>query len=126
MYDEETFRRQYRVSRRIFTRIFHAVTGADADDYFQQRRDTCGRMGISPVLKITAAFPILAHWIAFDAVDESLSMYQATEEVSLLQFWGAVVKLSGKEYLRTPHEQDMKRILKFSGKRRIDGLLGSI
>lgn len=69
-YDDATFKRRYRVSRKIFARVFSVVL--ENGDYFVQKRYACGRLEICSDLKGSAAFWILAYGISFDAVDKSL------------------------------------------------------
>ena len=60
-YNAEMFRRRYRMSRSLFLRIVEAVK--EHDVYFQQRRDSLGRLGLSSLQKITAAFRMLAYGV---------------------------------------------------------------
>ncbi|XP_020272614.1 uncharacterized protein LOC109847785 [Asparagus officinalis] len=67
-FGEDMFRRRYRMSRSLFLRIVDAVK--DHDYYFQQRSDGLGRMGLSPLQKVTAVFRMLAYGLPADATDE--------------------------------------------------------
>ena len=47
IYDHNTFRRRYRVSRTLFDRLYDAMVSTDA--YFVQKTDCTGAKGLSPV-----------------------------------------------------------------------------
>lgn len=71
-YNEATFRRRYCMSRPLFLRIVHEVK--NHDNYFTQRRDSMGRLGLSCFQKITAVFRMLAYDLPADAVDEHIKI----------------------------------------------------
>ena len=62
------FRRRYQMSQSLFLCIVEAVKGYD--NYFQQRSDGLGRLGLSTLQKVTAMFRILAYGLPVDAIDE--------------------------------------------------------
>jgi len=49
----------------------HAVEAHD--DYFVQKRNAAGKLGLSCLQKVTAAFRMLAYGIPADAMDEKNS-----------------------------------------------------
>ena len=59
------------MSRDLFLRIMHAVEAHD--DYFVQKRNAAGKLGLSCLQKVTAAFRMLAYGIPADAMDEKNS-----------------------------------------------------
>ena len=67
-YDEGMFRQRFRMSRSLFLRIVNAVK--DHDNYFKQRMDALGRLGLSAIQKATAAIRMLAYALPADATDE--------------------------------------------------------
>ena len=76
IYDHSTFRRRFRVSRSIFNRLLNAVLRAD--DYFVQKRDLTGLLGLSPFQKLTAAMRIMAYGVAADSVDDKIGISGTT------------------------------------------------
>lgn len=58
-YDQDIFRRRFRMRKSLFLRIAAAVTANDI--YFQQRRDATGRKGLSSLQKCTGAMRVLAY-----------------------------------------------------------------
>lgn len=124
LYNSEIFRRRYRISKHIYGKVFNAVISDDK--YFKQKRDGCGRMGICPHVKITAALRILAYGVPPDAVDENLALSESTARECVKRFCKSVIRQFSGIYLREPTEDDVKEILKDSASRGVPGLLGSI
>ena len=57
--------------RHLYLRIMHVVEAHD--DYFVQKRNAAGKLGLSCLQKVTAAFRMLAYGIPTDAMDEKNS-----------------------------------------------------
>ena len=108
-YTEETFTRRYRMERDIFDRIYAAVS---TEDYFVQKPDAAGRLGFSPLQKITAALRVLAYGCSADSLDEYVRMAESTVLKCLVNFCDAVSAHFKDEYLRQPREDDLERLLK--------------
>ena len=60
--------------RHLYLRIMHAVEAHD--DYFVQKRNAAGKLGLSCLQKVTAAFRMLAYGIPANAMDEKKSVLQ--------------------------------------------------
>ncbi|XP_019173404.1 PREDICTED: uncharacterized protein LOC109168980 [Ipomoea nil] len=123
-YSEAMFRRRFRMSRNLFLRIANAVKGHD--NYFVQRKDRIGRLGLSTLQKVTAAFRILAYGIPADATDEYIQIGESTAIESLKRFCRAIVEVFGERYLRVPDANDVVRLLQIGEKRGFPGMLGSL
>ncbi|PWA99116.1 harbinger transposase-derived protein [Artemisia annua] len=52
VYDEQVFRRRFRMSRRLFLRIVHDIKSRSR--YFQQMQDAGGKLGFSALQKCTS------------------------------------------------------------------------
>lgn len=124
VYDAEMFRRRYRVSRDIYSRVHDAIVGHDS--YFVQKSNCCGKHGIASHVKITAALRILAYGLPPDAIDDYLCMSSTTARETLRRFCCAVIDTLGPEYLRSATTAEIKKMLRESKKRGTPGLLGSI
>ena len=124
LYDDDMFRRRYRVSRRIYRRVHDAVVEHDA--YFVQKRNCFGQQGINSHVKITASFRILAYGLPPDAMDDYLSISETTALEAVKRFCSAVVETLGPKNLRNPTLAEVERLLKDAEKRGMPGLLGSI
>ena len=67
MYNDVMFRRRYCMSRPLF---FHIVEPLKVmTNYFTQKRDAAGMVGLSFLQKVTAAFRMLAYGIPTHLVD---------------------------------------------------------
>ncbi|KAL5848403.1 hypothetical protein ACOSQ4_006416 [Xanthoceras sorbifolium] len=93
-YNELMFRRRFRMSRSLFLRIANEVERHD--NYFVQRRDGLGRLGLSSLQKITSVFRMLAY------------------------------EVFGERYLRSPNVYDVARLLQIGEERGFPGMLGSL
>ncbi|XP_062180252.1 uncharacterized protein LOC133884729 [Phragmites australis] len=109
MYGDILFRQRFRMSRRLFLRIAAAVE--EHDTWFSQRRDATGKLGLSPLQKMTAAIRQLAYGVSSDAVDEYVRIGASTAMMALRKYVQAIVEVFGEEYLRAPNETDTARLL---------------
>ncbi|KAF8389085.1 hypothetical protein HHK36_025770 [Tetracentron sinense] len=62
--------------RSLFLRIVNAVK--DHDNYFMQKKDGLGRLGLSTLQKVTAVFRILAYGASADSTDEYVRIGEST------------------------------------------------
>ena len=69
---------------------------------------------------------MLAYGGPADAVDEYLKMGASTAREALIRFCEGVIECYGDQYLRSPNEDDLDRLLKTNAKRGFPGILGSI
>ena len=124
VYSTSDFRRRYRMSKNLFMRIHDRVLARN--QYFVQKRDALGVLGLSSLQKMTAAMRILAYGCSADALDENLRLGESTALLVLKHFCKTVIAEFGSEYLRAPTEADMNRILTTNAARGFPGMLGSI
>ncbi|KAL7252897.1 hypothetical protein ACSBR1_007452 [Camellia fascicularis] len=110
--------------RELFLRILNDVKGYDK--YFVQKNDCVGRWGCSPIQKITAAICILAYGFSLDHCDEYIKIGEATANDSLKLFCNAIIALYKEQYLRSPNENDIARLLEEGKARGFLGMLGSL
>ncbi|KAL5812994.1 hypothetical protein ACOSQ3_027944 [Xanthoceras sorbifolium] len=116
-YSDSMFRTRFRMGRSLFLRIVNAVESHD--NYFMQRSDAFGRLGLSGLQKITAVFRMLAYGTPADATDEYIKIGKSTTTESLKRFCRAVVEVFGEHYLRSPNANDVARLLQIGEKRDI-------
>ncbi|XP_021766662.1 putative nuclease HARBI1 [Chenopodium quinoa] len=124
VYNDNQFRRRFRMQRSLFCRIMSKVV--EGDQFFQQRRNADGKLGLSPLQKCTAAIRMLAYGVAADAVDEYLRLGQTTSRQALQHFCQGVISQFESEYLRKPTDEDLRRILHQNDLRGFPGMIGSI
>jgi len=72
------------MSKRLFLRVLDAV--CQADPYFVQKPDATGKMGLSPLQKVTAALRMLAYGVSGDLVDEYVRIAESTAVECLRRF----------------------------------------
>ncbi|KAG1439637.1 hypothetical protein G6F56_012229 [Rhizopus delemar] len=112
------------MSRRLFLRVLEGIQRYD--DYFEQKTDAAHRPGFSPIQKVSVAIRQLAYGLPADTLDESFRMAESTALECLRRFCAAVIAVFGEEYLRTPNEADVKRLLEEGEARGFPGMLGSL
>ncbi|XP_028110415.1 uncharacterized protein LOC114308915 [Camellia sinensis] len=105
-YPPNVFRRRFRMNRSLFFRI-HSTLKAH-EPYFVQKRNGARVLGLSSYQKMTAALRMLAYGVAADFMDE---------------YW---LQFFTDEYLRSPNENDIVRLLTIGQSRGFPGMLGSI
>ncbi|XP_020243162.1 uncharacterized protein LOC109821381 [Asparagus officinalis] len=123
-YGANLFRRRFRMHRSLFLRIVEAVR--DHDNFFVQKMDGVGKLGLSTLQKVTSAFRMLAYGTSADSTDEYVRIGESTAIVCLKRFCRAIVEVYGDEYLRTPNVDDVARLLQKGEERGFPGMLGSL
>ena len=73
-----------------------------------------------------AALRILAYGVTVDFMDEYVRIGENTTMMSLKKFVAAVFDIFLEEYLRSPNNEDIARLLTNGQSRRFPGMLGSI
>ncbi|XP_020242512.1 uncharacterized protein LOC109820728 [Asparagus officinalis] len=99
-YGANLFRRRFRMQMSLFLRIVDAVR--EHDSYFAQKVDGVGRIGLSTLQKVIAAFRMLAYGASADSTDEYVRIGESTAIECLKRFCRAIVEVCGDEYLRSP------------------------
>ncbi|XP_042058643.1 uncharacterized protein LOC121803008 isoform X2 [Salvia splendens] len=96
------------------------------DDYFVQRPDGTGRLGLSSLQKVTAVIRILAYGVPDDACDEYVKISESSAIKSLKRFCRAIIEVFSTQYLRSPTTNDIARPLYIGEQRGFPGILGSL
>ena len=112
------------MKRHLFMCIMNAIE--EHDEYFVQKRNVAGTLGLSCLQKVVTAFRLLAYGVAADALDEYIRIGESTALEALRKFAVAVVEIFGQEYMRLPNEDDTTRLLAIGANRGFPGMLGSI
>ncbi|XP_057811794.1 uncharacterized protein LOC131026034 [Salvia miltiorrhiza] len=123
-YPPEVFLRRFRMQQMLFLRIVEAASAND--EFFQQRCDATGRLGLSALQKCTAIMRVLAYGTSSDVVDEYLRMSSSVTTETLVHFVEGVIFYFGDTYLRRRNEQDLARLLYVGEKYGFSGMIGSI
>ncbi|XP_058818910.1 uncharacterized protein LOC131693340 [Topomyia yanbarensis] len=123
IYTDEQFRRRYRMHRRLFLKI---KTKIETNEYFIQKPDATGKLGLTCIQKCTAAIRQLAYGSPSDAMDEYVRIGESTARKCLMEFCRTVDTIFSDEFLRSPTRSDLKRLLKVGNERGFPGMLGSL
>jgi hypothetical protein len=123
-YGPDIFRRRFRMRRELFWKIHDKICGED--EYFIQKRDATGLLGLSSIQKITAALRMLALGVGGDATDEYCRLSKSTALNSLLRFVKAVRVVFEAEYLSQPTREEVEMQLQVNAARGFPGMFGSI
>ena len=75
--------------RPVFLRIMNAVE--EHDDYFVQKRNAAGQLGLSCLQKVVAAFRMLTYGVPADALDEYIHIGESTTLEALRKHCGTFV-----------------------------------
>jgi hypothetical protein len=124
LYPPKMFRMRFRKRLPLFRRILFAVEVHEL--YFVQKRDNAGILGLSLLQKITATLWMLTYGITGDLVDEYLKIGETTAMISLKLFVKSVVSIFSDEYLRSPTNHDIARLLAVDQSHGFLGMLESI
>ncbi|CAL2240989.1 unnamed protein product [Prunus armeniaca] len=96
------------------------------DEYFVQKKNCAGNLGLLPEQKFTVVIRMLAYGSSADQVNEIARMRESTILESLVQFCDAVKTLYTRDYLRRPTPRDLQRLLQKAESRGFPGMIGSI
>ncbi|CAL9030278.1 unnamed protein product [Prunus brigantina] len=121
LYSDVHFRARYRMQPHLFNKVMHDI--CNYDDYFFQKKNCAGNLGLLPEQKFTVVIRILAYGSSADQVDEIAWMGKSTILESLVRFCDAVENLYTRDYLRRPTPRDLQRLLQKAESR---GFLGMI
>ncbi|CAN6345685.1 unnamed protein product [Urochloa humidicola] len=123
-YGPTFFRRRFRMHQHLYLRILRAVE--DHNDYFVQKRNAAGKLGLSCLQRVTSAFRMLTYGVPADSTDDKFRIAESTVIESLKRFVKAVVEVFEDEYLRSPNDNNTARLLALGEERGFPGMLGSI
>ncbi|KAI5313414.1 hypothetical protein L3X38_042588 [Prunus dulcis] len=124
LYSDVHFRVRYRMQPHLFNKVMHDI--CNYDEYFVQKKNCAGNLGLLPEKKFTAVIRMLAYRSSADQVDEVTRMGKSTILESLVRFCDAVETLYTRDYLRRPMPRDLQRLLQKAESRGFPGMIGSI
>ncbi|CAL8075610.1 unnamed protein product [Prunus armeniaca] len=124
LYYDVHFRGRYRMPQHLFNKIMHDI--CNYDEYFVQKRNCVGVLGLLLEQKFIAVIRMLAYDAFADQVDEIARMGKSTALESLVRFFDAVETLYTMDYLRRLTHRDLQRLLQKAKQRRFPGMIGSI
>jgi hypothetical protein len=98
----------------------------EQDDYFDQKRNVAGVLGLSCLQKVVAAFKMIAYGVPAYAMDDYVHVDESTALKCLRRFVVVVVEVFEPQYLRLPNEEDIAKLLAIGSSKGFPGMLGSI
>ncbi|XP_075666073.1 uncharacterized protein LOC142635907 [Castanea sativa] len=120
VYPPNVFRRRFRMRCSLFLRILSKVEAHEP--YFIQKRNNAKKLGLSPLQKMTAALKMLAYRITTNFMDDYVRIAESTAMMILKKFVAAVIAIFSKEYLRSPNNEDLTRLLAHGQNRGFPGM----
>ena len=124
VYPPNVFQRRFRMCRSLFLCIHSRVEATEP--YFVQKRNTANTLGLSSLQKMTAAIKMLAYGVSADFMNEYLRIGETNAIKSFKKFVKTVVSIFSEEYLRSPNNNDIARLLAVGQHRGFSRMLGSI
>jgi hypothetical protein len=124
VYGPVFFRRLYRMRRELLLVIMDRVIARD--DYFVQKPDACGFMGLSPHQKITAALRMQCYGICADTTDEYCRTSESTAMESLKGFCIAIRAEFEEQHMRQPSHADFEKQFAINHERGFPGMFASL
>ena len=110
LYDKYYFKKFFKMSIGLFDMIVANVV-AD-DDYFRQKPDACGQLGLTSLQKLCCALrQVTSGGVAANELDDKYRMHETTGLKSMKRFCHSIVRVYGDTALRHPNASDMDRLL---------------
>ncbi|KAK3187675.1 hypothetical protein Dsin_027236 [Dipteronia sinensis] len=109
-----------------------AIAVIEEEEEMANEGQTSGRRGSIPghdVIqrdRVAGAFRMLAYGVPADSIDEYVRIGESTVIESLKKFVKAIIAVLEDEYLRSPNNDDITRLLEFNSCRGFLEMLGSI
>ena len=105
--------------------LIHSTVKAH-EPYFIQKRDAVRRLGLSSLQKMTIAIRTLAYGVTGDLMDEYVRIGESIAIESFKKIVKTVISIFSDEYLRSPNNNDIARLLTIGQNCGFLGMLGSI
>lgn len=107
-FNDRVFRQRFRCRKALFLAAVETITSHD--DYFRQRPDATGRLGMTPLHKIIVAWRKLCYGYGNDSMDESFEVAASTNREILDHFCDACIEIWENQFIRRPNAADIERI----------------
>ncbi|CAL8082079.1 unnamed protein product [Prunus armeniaca] len=121
LYSDVHFRARYRIPH-LFNKVMHDI--CNYDEYFVQKKNCAGNLGLLPEQKFTTVIRMLAYGSSANQVDEIAWMGKSTILESLVRFCYAVENLYTRDYLCRLTPRDLQRLLQKAESRGFLGMIG--
>ena len=121
---ESKFERRFRMSKALCLRIIEDLQ--IHSQFWVQRPDACGVMGLTVYQKVVCALKQLTLGIPADATDDYVGIGETTAILCLKLFMKHINEIYGADYLRPPNHEELTRIMKEYELRGLPGCKGSL
>ncbi|KAL5701750.1 hypothetical protein ACHQM5_027059 [Ranunculus cassubicifolius] len=112
------------MSRHLFMQIRRSLKNRSA--FWKTKVDSAHQRGLSSYQKMGASIQMLAYGAPADSTDQYFRMAESTALLCMKKLCAEIVKIHSAQYLRTPNEDDMARLLNVAELRGFPGMIGSI
>ncbi|KAF0736975.1 hypothetical protein Ae201684P_000701 [Aphanomyces euteiches] len=124
VYNAHYFKKHFKLPIELFDEIHELVKSND--EYFQQKPDAAGLMGISSLTKIACAVRQLTSGVSPNELDDKYRMAPSTGLETLKRFCSSIIAIYGDSVLRFPNEADLNNLLAGGLSSGFPGCIGSI
>ena len=124
VYSTAYFKKFFKLPISLFDEI--VVKLVDHDDYFRQKKDAAGKIGLSSLQKICSAIRLLTSGVSSTEHDDKYRMAASTGLEALKRFCKGVNTLFSADALRHPTFGDVNRLLDEGRQAGFPGCIGSI
>lgn len=107
-FNDRAFRQRFRCRKALFLAAVDKISAHD--EYFQQKPDATGKLGMTPLHKIIVAWRKICYGYGNDSMDESYEVAASTNRQILDHFCDTSIALWEKEFIRRPTAVDIERI----------------
>ena len=124
IYNATYFKKFFKMPIGLFDDIVAKVTAND--DYFRQKTDAVGKLGLSSLQKVCSAVRQLTSGVSSAEHDDKYRMGASTGLEAMKRFCHSVIEVYGDEALRHPNAVDIGRLLDEGCAAGFPGCIGSI
>jgi hypothetical protein len=124
IYQPSLFRRRYQKNRQLFVKIVQACEANCR--YFTSHRNIARTLGFSTFEKISEAMRVIAYGIPINYTNEYLRIGKDTTIQFVRMFAKPMIRIFGPMYIRSPNEEDTKKLMSMNEKRGWPGMLGNV
>lgn len=126
VFDENDFERRLRMPRVLFERICERICDKlIGKRIFIQRRDETGKQRINPRMSIISSLRVLEYDLCLDQVDKICAISASSTRLNLINLIEAIANELGEEYIRSPIEDYLRRIIQINASKGLPGYIGS-
>jgi Plant transposon protein len=124
VYNSSFFRKFFKIPIDLFDAIVLKVVAYD--DYFREKKDAAGKMGLSRLQKICSAVRQLTSGVSPAEHDDKYRLAESTAMECMKRFCNAMIAVYADDALRSPNAADINRLLDEGKAAGFPGCIGSI